>query len=65
MALPKRKHSRARTRKKRTHKKISLPNLVPCQHCRKLKISHMVCPYCGYYGGREVVEVEFKSKGKK
>jgi large subunit ribosomal protein L32 len=65
MALPKRKHSRSRSRKKRTHQKLSVPLLVECKECRKLKLAHMVCPYCGYYAGREVVRIELKEKKKK
>jgi large subunit ribosomal protein L32 len=65
MAHPKRKHSRSRTLKKRTHKKLSLPALVECKQCRKLKPSHMVCPFCGYYAGREIVTIELKEKKKK
>jgi large subunit ribosomal protein L32 len=65
MALPKRKHSRSRSRKKRTHQKLSVPLLVECKECRKLKLAHMVCPYCGYYAGREVVRIELKEKMKK
>ena len=65
MAHPKRRHSHSRTRKKRTHKKISLPKLVVCSECRKLKPAHMVCPFCGYYKGREIITIEFKDKKKK
>ena len=65
MAHPKRKHSKARSRKRRTHQKVSVPLLVACNHCRRLKPAHMVCPFCGYYRGREVVEIKFKEKKKK
>ncbi|MFA5272332.1 MAG: 50S ribosomal protein L32 [Candidatus Omnitrophota bacterium] len=64
MALPKRKHSISRSRKKLTHNKIIAPLLVECKECRKLKVSHMVCPFCGYYGGREIIKIELKEKGK-
>jgi len=65
MALPKRKHSHSRTRKKRTHQKLVIPTLVTCSNCRKVKPSHMVCPHCGFYAGREVVKIELKEKKKK
>ncbi len=64
MALPKRQHSKARSRKRRTHQKLIVPLLVECKECRKLKISHMVCPFCGYYAGKEIVKIEMKEKGK-
>ena len=29
-----------------------------CPNCHEAKMPHRVCPQCGYYKGREVVEVE-------
>ena len=52
MALPKRKISKARKRKRRTHDKLSKPGLVTCPQCRESKLPHRVCGYCGYYKGR-------------
>jgi large subunit ribosomal protein L32 len=65
MAHPKRRHSHARTRKKRTHQKLEMPSLVRCQECTKLKPAHMVCPFCGYYKGREIVVMTKKEKKPK
>lgn len=65
MAHPKRRHSHSRTRKKRTHQKLSTPTLVVCTECKNLKPAHMVCPFCGYYKGREVIVIEKKEKKKK
>ncbi|MBU0693983.1 MAG: 50S ribosomal protein L32 [Candidatus Omnitrophica bacterium] len=65
MAHPKRKHSHSRSRKKRTHQKLVSPLLVECKQCRHLKPAHMICPFCGYYAGREVIKIERKEKKKK
>lgn len=65
MALPKRKHSKARGRKRRTHWKLSSPGLAPCPQCRNPKLPHRICKVCGYYGGKQVIEVEVKEKKKK
>ncbi|MCD6584065.1 MAG: 50S ribosomal protein L32 [Candidatus Omnitrophica bacterium] len=62
MAHPKRRHSHSRTRKKRTHQKLSIPTLVPCKECGRLKPAHMVCPFCGYYRGKEIVVIEKEKK---
>ncbi|MCM8792264.1 MAG: 50S ribosomal protein L32 [Candidatus Omnitrophica bacterium] len=62
MALPKRRHSKARGRKRRTHWKIRQLNLVLCPQCKKLKIPHRICPVCGYYDGKEIVEIKVKEK---
>ena len=58
MALPKRRHSITRGRKRRTHWKASMPGLVICSQCKQKKHAHHICPACGYYKGREVVKIE-------
>ena len=58
MPLPKRRHSRTRGRKRRTHWKLAVPALSECPQCREKKPPHRVCPHCGYYKGREVLTVE-------
>jgi large subunit ribosomal protein L32 len=65
MAHPKRKHSKARTRKKRTHKILRLPALASCPQCKNLKPPYQVCPFCGYYKGNKVLEIKQKQKKKR
>ncbi len=66
MAHPKRKHSSARSKKRRTHQKASAPLLVDCNWCKRSKPAHMVCPFCGHYKGKEVVQIkQKKDKNKK
>jgi large subunit ribosomal protein L32 len=65
MALPKRQHSKQRGRKRRTHWKIKLPTLTPCSNCKTPIISHRVCPFCGHYKGKPVIEIKIKEKKKK
>ncbi|MCK4829310.1 50S ribosomal protein L32 [bacterium] len=55
MALPKHKISRSRRDKRRTHKKLSPPNVTECSHCHQPKLPHKACPNCGYYGERMVL----------
>ncbi|MDT8445459.1 MAG: 50S ribosomal protein L32 [bacterium] len=57
MAVPKRKTSRAVTKSRRTHKKLAPVNLSACSNCGELTPSHRVCPKCGQYGGKQIVEV--------
>lgn len=52
MALPKRKKSRSKSRKRRTHYKASTPGLSLCSSCGELKPPHRACPSCGFYKGR-------------
>jgi len=58
MPLPKRRHSNARTRKRRAHDALSLPTVGVCPHCRERMLPHRVCPNCGHYRGREVIKRE-------
>lgn len=64
MPLPKRRHSKSRGRKRRTHWKIAKANLISCPQCKRPRMPHRVCLVCGYYDGRQVVEIKVKEKGK-
>lgn len=52
MALPKRKTSRSKSRKRRTHYKIAKPGQSLCSNCGELRPPHRACPSCGFYKGR-------------
>ncbi len=58
MALPKRKKSKSKRDKRRTHQKTDAPNLSTCPECGEAKLPHHACPSCGYYKGRKAVETE-------
>jgi large subunit ribosomal protein L32 len=60
MAQPKRKTSKSKKRKRRTHDSLSTPNLVKCSNCGDLILPHRVCPECGYYKGREIIVIAEK-----
>jgi len=55
MALPKRRHSHSRTRKRRSHDALTAPNVAVCPECGEPKLPHMLCGSCGTYKGRAVV----------
>lgn len=58
MALPKRRQSRARTRKRRAHDALKRKGTTVCPRCDTVKQPHRICPTCGYYANREVVAME-------
>jgi len=63
MAHPKRKHSKTRRDKKRTHKKLKSPSMSICPNCKQPKPPHRVCPHCGQYKNTQyVVKKEKKQK---
>ncbi|MCH8326970.1 MAG: 50S ribosomal protein L32 [Candidatus Marinimicrobia bacterium] len=55
MAHPKRKQSRSRSAKRRTHWKLTPQLPSSCPQCGQPKMSHRACPNCGYYRGRPVI----------
>ena len=61
MGVPTRRVSHARKGERRSHLAIELPKLEECPHCHEPKRPHHVCPNCGYYGGRQVIEPKTKS----
>ncbi len=58
MAVPKKKQSKARTGKRRSTWKAEAPAYSACPQCKQPKLGHRVCANCGYYAGRQAVEVE-------
>ncbi len=58
MPVPKRKTSKSKRDKRRTHKKTEAPNLSECPQCGEEKLPHRACPSCGTYNGKDVIEPE-------
>ena len=59
MAVPKRKKSRARTRHRKAQwLRTAPPASATCTRCKSPLKPHTVCTVCGFYAGRQVVQVE-------
>jgi large subunit ribosomal protein L32 len=58
MAVPKRRKSKSKRDKGRTHKKLTAPSVSTCPECGEAKLPHQACPSCGSYKGRKVIESE-------
>lgn len=58
MAVPFRKVSNTRGRKRRTHYKISENVVATCPNCGEAVRPHRVCKNCGTYKGKKVTEVK-------
>jgi large subunit ribosomal protein L32 len=56
MPNPKRRHSKARRDKRRAHDALAVPGMSRYPNCQELKLPHRVCPSCGHYKGREILE---------
>lgn len=59
-ALPKRKLSKGRRDRRRSHLALKTTSLVVCPQCKSLRPPHQVCPNCGHYRGAARIEVEGK-----
>ncbi len=56
--VPKKRTSKARRDSRRGHDALSAPTLTACAQCKELKPTHVVCPHCGSYAGRQVLEIQ-------
>ncbi len=58
MAVPKRRTSRARRDKRRSHDAAPLPPRSNCPQCGEPKLPHRVCANCGTYRGRTLIQTD-------
>lgn len=56
MAVPKKKVSKSRRDMRRSHLALKPLNLVACPNCGAAVMPHNMCPVCGMYKGRQVVQ---------
>lgn len=65
--VPKKKTSKAKTKKRyqsfqhRTRKQLKdRVHITKCPECGEAKLLHHVCPACGKYKGRQILDLEKK-----
>lgn len=56
-ALPKHKVSRHQRGNRRRHQVLKAPDLTRCSNCGALMMHHRVCKACGFYRGRQIIQV--------
>ncbi|MEF3254655.1 MAG: 50S ribosomal protein L32 [Deferribacterales bacterium] len=56
MPNPKGKSSRSKIGARRSHHRAVPHTYVKCDNCSELKLAHTVCPNCGHYGKKQVLE---------
>ncbi|MBM3250804.1 MAG: 50S ribosomal protein L32 [Candidatus Nealsonbacteria bacterium] len=69
MAVPKQHRSKSRQGQRRMHIHLNVPEITVCPKCGKPILPHTVCQACGFYKGREVIDIlgklDKKEKKKK
>jgi large subunit ribosomal protein L32 len=58
MGVPKKKTSKTRRDKRRSHDGLTARSLSLCPQCHEPKLPHRVCPHCGTYKGKEIIATE-------
>ncbi|MCK4956445.1 MAG: 50S ribosomal protein L32 [Candidatus Cloacimonetes bacterium] len=58
MAVPKRKTSKSRRDKRRTHYKAEMPAIAKCSTCGEPVKPHNICAKCGHYNGKQVIDIK-------
>jgi len=57
MAVPKQRKTKSRRNQRRAHIYLKAPILVKCPKCGKPMKPHITCWNCGFYKGKEVIDV--------
>lgn len=55
MAVPKRKTSKTRRDKRRTHDALTPPSFTTCTKCGDASRAHHICENCGTYNGKQIL----------
>lgn len=57
MAVPKQRKTKSRRNQRRMHIFIKAPLLLSCPKCGKPMLPHRICKNCGYYKGKQIIDV--------
>ncbi|MBI2595841.1 50S ribosomal protein L32 [Candidatus Daviesbacteria bacterium] len=58
---PKKKHSKARKRTRRASIILEAVDLVACKNCNQKTLAHMACRNCGFYAGKNILNIKKKA----
>jgi len=65
MAVPRHHMAKGKQLRRRSHLALKGSVLSKCSHCGKMTMPHQVCKFCGFYKGREVLNVLAKELKKR
>lgn len=58
------RHTRAHTKNRRSHHALKAPALAVCKNCGSNHRPHHMCLECGFYKGRQVMDLEAKKTAR-
>ncbi len=58
------RHTRAHTKNRRSHHALTAPTLATCKNCGSSHRPHHMCLECGFYNGRQVMDLAAKKKAR-
>jgi large subunit ribosomal protein L32 len=57
MAEPKKKLTRTRSGNRRSHRRLTVVKASKCQNCGAPVVPHRICKTCGFYKGKQVIDI--------
>jgi len=51
------RHTKSKRNRIRSHHALKQKKFAHCAHCLQPVLSHVLCQNCGYYAGRQVIDV--------
>jgi large subunit ribosomal protein L32 len=57
MPEPKKRHSRGRKLRRRSHHALKITQLAKCTNCNAAVMPHKVCMNCGFYKGKKILDI--------
>ena len=51
------RHTKGKRNRRRSHLALKKTFLSTCSKCEREVLPHHICAYCGFYNGREIIDV--------
>jgi len=58
--VPKQRHTKSRRNKRRSHHSLGKAQPIACSKCGNFIMPHQMCPGCGYYKNKQIIDIAAK-----